>query len=129
MTHRNSRHRSQGYPMAVIMLCALLAACSNFERPVAEMSKAESAIELAERSGAQEYGAQALNNAREKYAAAQSAAVNEDFELAFRLANEADVDAQLAIAQTDRGKSEAALKELNTSLSTLHREATSDITD
>lgn len=125
MTHQHSKY----HVFAVITVCAALGACANFERPVADMSKAEASIALAERSGAQEYGAQALNSARDKYAAAQSAAINEDFELAFRLAKEANVDAQLALAQTDRGKSEAALKELNASLSTLHRETTSGITD
>jgi hypothetical protein len=125
MTHQHSQYHA----VAVIMLCALLGSCANFERPVAEMSRADSSIALAERNGAQEYGAQALDSAREKYAAAQSAASNEDFELAFRLANEANLDAQLAMAQTDRGKSAAALEELNASLSTLQRETTSGITD
>lgn len=126
MTHPRSRYHA----IAVLTVCFFLAGCANTEdRPVSELSSAQSSIELAERSGAQQYGAEALASAREKYAAAQSASLSKNYDLAFRLAKEATLDAQLALAQNDRGKSEAALKELNASLSTLHRETTSGIAD
>ena len=65
----------------------------------------------------------ALSSAREKYAAALQAAEDKDHEAALRLANEAEVDARLALAQTERGKSEASLKEINAGLDKLRREA------
>jgi hypothetical protein len=110
-------------------LCICLAACAGIGPPVAELTQAENSISEAERAGGQEYGAQALSDARLKLAAAQRATQNNEHEEALRLATEADVDAKLAQAQTDRGKSEASLREIDQGLNTLHNESTQDITE
>lgn len=119
------RKQSTRITIALIVMGAVLVGCASIERPVAELSKAEASIAQAERSGAQEYGATALDSAREKYAAAQQAAQDKEYQVALRLANEAEVDARLASAQTERGKSQAALQALDENLDTLRRETTS----
>jgi hypothetical protein len=122
MTTLSSFNRS-----ALAALCISLAACTGVDPPIAELSRAEASIAEAERDGGQEYGSAALEGARRNLAAAQRATANDDNEEASRLATQADVDAQLAQAQTDRGKSEASLREIDQGLNTLHDESTRNI--
>jgi hypothetical protein len=106
------------------LLCATLAACASTP-PVAlttELTRAEYSIDNAERNDAPQYGATALSQARDKLTAAKQAADDHEYTVAVRLAAEAEVDARLASAQADRGKSEASLKEINDNLTTLQRE-------
>lgn len=122
MTTLSSFNRS-----TLAALCISLAACAGIDPPYAELSQAEASIAAAERNGAQEYGSAALDSARQNLSAAQRATQTNDNEQASRLATQADVDAQLAQAQTDRCKSEASLREINQGLNTLHDESTRSI--
>lgn len=109
----------------IVMGATLLGGCaSNGERPTAQLSRAESLIDAAERSGAPKYGATALERARGKLAAAKRATDDGDNTEAFQLASEAELDARLAAAQADRGKAEVALREINASMNSLRRETT-----
>lgn len=112
---------------ALVALCICLGACAGTDPPVAELSQAEARIAEAERDGGREYSATALESARVNLAAAQRAAQDDENEEASRLATQADVDAQLAQAQAERGKSEASLREIDQGLHTLHNESTRNI--
>ena len=109
---------------ALAALCISLCACADLDTPVADLARAEASVAQAERNGGAEYSPAALASARNNLAAAQRAAQNNDNEVAMRLATQADVDAKLAQAQIERGKSEAALQEIDTGLNTLQNEST-----
>ena len=101
----------------------MLAGCAaSAPRPDSELASAETSIELAEESGAREYGPNALERARTKLALAQQAADRKENETALRLANEAQLDAELAASQADRYKAEEALAEINESIRSLREE-------
>lgn len=108
----------------VIAACALLpgGCASSPDRPAEELARAEQRIELAEQSGAREFGAPALDTAQTKLARARLAAEQGEYEEASRLATEAELDAELAAAQSNRGKAEESLREINASIATLRDE-------
>jgi hypothetical protein len=106
----------------VMMLIAAGGCASSTDRPDRQLFLAESRIELAEQSGARDYGALALSRAHEKLAQARLAADEEDYETAFRLALEAELDAKLAASQASRFKSEETLREINDVIDTVRRD-------
>ncbi len=101
----------------------LLSGCAtSSEKPTRQLSRAESYIEIAQNQGAQEYSAVALQSARDKLTQAKRAADKGDHEVARRLAKEAELDAQYAVAQTSRMQAQNSLREVQSSLETLRRE-------
>jgi hypothetical protein len=106
----------------VVLLLAISGCASSPDRPVQQMARTDTGIELAEQSGAQDFGAEALARAKEKRSSAEQAAERGDHDVALRLAKEAELDAELAMAQSNRGRAEAALAEINDSIQTLRRE-------
>ncbi|NND45003.1 MAG: DUF4398 domain-containing protein [Xanthomonadales bacterium] len=101
---------------------ALTGCASSADRPDAQMARAETSINLAQESGARQYGAIALTRAQEQLAQAETAAANGEYLVALRLAEQAELNAELAASQANRYKAEAALAEVNESISTLRRE-------
>ncbi len=89
-----------------------------------QIVKSQTSIDSAERSGAREYGAAALERARGNLKSAQAAVDRKDYDSALRLAHEAELDAKLAAAQTDHQKAQQALDEIIESIETLRREIT-----
>jgi hypothetical protein len=123
MTRSN---RSILHTAQMVLMCLVLGACaSSIERPVASLSRAEASVDHAEQNGGPQYGAAALERARDKLSAAQQAADKDRNAEALRLANEAELDARLATAQAERYKAEASLREINESISTLQQETSS----
>ncbi len=109
--------------MASATSLLLLTACaSSAPRPDSQLASAKTGIELAEESGAREYGPTALERARTKLAQARAAADRDENETALRLATEAELDAELAASQAGRYKAEEALAEINDSIRTLRQE-------
>ena len=107
----------------------LLAGCAaEVERPTEEMTRAKTLIDQAEKAGAQRYAAAELQQAREKLQDADEAVDDGKGEVAKRLAMEATVDAELAVARTASGEAQRAAEEINRSTETLQREATRDST-
>lgn len=105
-------------------LAALVAACaSNEERPTGELARARTLVDQARQSDAQQFASADLQNAQDKLRQADSAADKERYADARRLAVEASLDAELAVAKTRTGKAEAAAEEVAASLSTLQQEA------
>jgi hypothetical protein len=108
--------------VAASLLLALAGCASSASRPDAQLASAETSIELAEQSGAREFGPTALESARTNLTLAQEAAEHNDYDTALRLATEAELDAELAAAQAGRYKAEEALAEIRDSIRTLRDE-------
>ena len=89
------------YGLAVPGLCLLLAACASTPPPSPNLSAgARRAIELAQSAGAEEHAPLELRFAREKLSSAQQATAAEEYERAGYLLEQAEVDAELALART-----------------------------
>lgn len=109
--------------LLLLAALAMLTACaSGPDRPTAEIARAEATIEQAEQSGARQYATAELDRAREKLAAAQSLADQDEMELARRHAEQAILDAELASAMARNRKAELAVDELNETIRTLREE-------
>src|SRR5689334_20227833 len=85
----------------IIAAMLLLASCAVGEAPRAELGKAGTAIDTAERSGAAERAPAELNSARVKYQDANTAMRGAEYDRAARLAREAEIDAELAAAKAE----------------------------
>ena len=109
--------------IAATSLLVVLGGCAaSQERPDEQLASAKTSIDIAEESGAREFGMTALERARDKLSRAQKAAEREQYTLARALATEAQLDAELAASQANRHKAEEALAEINDSIETLRRE-------
>jgi hypothetical protein len=87
---------------------------------------AKSSVERAEQAGATEYAPVELSTARDKLQRAQAAAADHQGKAATMLADQANVDAQLAEATAREHKSHQAEMELQASLQALRQEAAHD---
>ena len=79
--------------------CAIafgIVACASAPMPTDKLAVAKSAVDRAEQAQAAQFAQVELTKARNKLAAAQSAADKHDAEVAARMADQAEVDAQLA---------------------------------
>jgi hypothetical protein len=109
-----------------VLLVALFATGCGSEpkRPTEQLTRAQTLIEQAEKSGAQQYAAADLETARNKLQAANQAAEKGKQEAATQLATEAAVDAELATARAASGEARRAAEELGKSTDTLREETT-----
>lgn len=104
-------------------LALMVAGCATSgEAPVQQLARAESSIEIAEQSGAREYSATALDQARDKLVVAERASREKDYETAYQLSTEAELDAEFARAKASRVKAENSLEEIQQTIETLRRE-------
>ena len=104
--------------------CALafgIVACASSPPPVEKLAVAKISIERAEQAQAAQFAQVELNSARNKYAAAQAAADN-DGDVAARLADQADVDAQLAESTARAKQQEQLVTQMEASLRDLRNE-------
>jgi hypothetical protein len=106
-------------------LCSLafgIVACASAPMPVDKLAVAKNSVERAEQAQAAQFAQVELSTARSKLAAAQSAADKRDADAAARLADQAEVDAQLA-EYTARAKQQQQLvDEMDASLRDLRNE-------
>ena len=105
---------------AVGILCA---GCATTDRPVAEITRARTLIEQAEKAGAQQYAAAELDQARNKLRLASAAAEDGKNDEARARANEAAADAELAQARATSGEAKKAADEVERGTDTLERES------
>ena len=106
-------------------LCAVafgIVACASAPMPVEKLAVAKSSIERAEQAQAAQFAQTELNAARNKFAAAQSAADKRDPDVAARLADQAEVDAQLAESTARAKQQEQLVSEMDASLRDLRNE-------
>jgi septal ring factor EnvC (AmiA/AmiB activator) len=107
------------------MLCAIafgIVACASAPMPVEKLALAKSSLERAEQAQAAQFAQIELNSARNKYAAAQAAADKRDADVAARLADQADIDAQLAESTARAKRQEQLVAEMDASLRDLRNE-------
>src|SRR4051812_2409481 len=97
-------------------------ACASTPMPVEKLTVAKTSIERAEQAQAAQFAQVELNSARNKYAAAQAAVDKHDAEVAARLADQADVDAQLAESTARAKQQEQLVTEMDAGLRDLRNE-------
>ena len=98
--------------------------CASGPRPTAEITRARTLIEQAEKSGAQRYAAVELDSARNKLREADVLAKQGDNDTARARANEASAAAELAVARTSSGEAQKSAEDVQKSTDALQREAT-----
>ena len=120
------------WPIAAVCAAALAACSTTSTAPNEQIALGSASIEAAQAAGAGQPGQPDLMQARDKLARAQAAARTGDNVKALRLAEEADVDAQVARSRVAADKSRRAAAELDASLAALrdelNRAATSPVT-
>jgi hypothetical protein len=107
------------------LLCAIafgIVACASTPMPVEKLAVAKSSLDRAEQAQAAQFAQVELGSARNKYAAAQAAADKKDAEVAARLADQADVDAQLAEATARAKQQQQLVAEMDASMRDLRNE-------
>src|SRR6187397_1931771 len=99
-----------------------IVACASTPRPVEKLAIAKSSLERAEQAQDAQFAQVELSSARIKYAAAQAAVDKHDAEVAARLADQADVDAQLAESTARAKQQEQLVTEMDAGLRDLRNE-------
>ena len=102
----------------------VLAACAS--NPVADekIAVAKASLQRAEGSGAPEFAPVELASARDKLARAEKANADRNLQPAILLAEQANIDAELAEANAQQQRSHKAAMEFDTSMQTLRQEST-----
>ncbi len=100
-----------------------LAACASGPVPNDKIAVAQAAVQRAERSGAPELAPVELANARDKLSRAQKAAADHQAQPAGLLAEQANVDAQLAEATANQQRAHKAATEFDASMQALRQES------
>ena len=101
---------------------AALAGCSSPPVPKPQLAVGQASVEAAQTAGAGELAPVELNRAREKLALAQAAVKDKKYEQARVLAEQADVDAQVARTRAGAERSRRAAEEVTASLRTLREQ-------
>lgn len=99
-----------------------IVACASAPPPVEKLTIAKTSIERAEQARAAQFAQVELQSARTKLAAAQTAADKHDAQVAARMADQADVDAQLAESTARAKQQEQLAAEMDDSLRDLRNE-------
>ena len=99
-----------------------IVACAATPMPVEKLAVAKSSIERAEQAQAAQFAQIELTSARNKYAVARAAADKNDAKVAARMADQADIDAQLAESTARARQQEQLATEMDASLRDLRTE-------
>jgi hypothetical protein len=100
-----------------------LAACASTPIPNEKIAVAKVSVQRAEQSGAPELAPVEMAAARDKLARAEKAAASRDAQPATQLAEQANVDAELAEATARQQRSRKAAMEFDASMQTLRSES------
>lgn len=109
--------------MACAAVAVGLAACASTPVPNEKIAVAKASVQRAEQSGAPELASVEMTAARDKLARAEKAAADHDAEPATQLAEQANVDAQLAEATAAQQRSHKAAMEFDASMQALRNES------
>jgi hypothetical protein len=126
ITRRSRRWPDRGRTAlySAVLAAAGLGACATVPpSPTPEMTRAESAIEQAQRAGAPELAPQSFQAAERKLSEAKTAVGQRDNAYAAQLVEEAYAEARLADLSAQSEKSAKAAAEVDTSIRTLENEA------
>jgi hypothetical protein len=108
--------------IGIAVACGL-AACASTPIPNDKIAVAQSSVQRAEQSGAPEFAPVELATARDKLSRAQKAAADHQAQPAGMLADQANVDAQLAEATAEQHRAHKAAVEFDTSMQALRQES------
>jgi hypothetical protein len=113
---------TRGMLVAMTISWALVAHAAN---PAADekIAVAQASLQQAEQSGAPQLAPVELESARNKLARAQKAQLERDFKVAADLADQANIDAQVAEASARAQHSHSAAAEFDASMQALRAEA------
>jgi hypothetical protein len=100
----------------------LALACASTPAPNEELGRARLALEQAERSGSTQHAELEMKLAREKLAAADREMAAHAYEPARRSAEQAEVDARLALVKSRRAEAAAADRELKQTVGAMEEE-------
>jgi len=100
---------------------AAVGGCASTPVPNEKIAVAQASLQRAEQNGAPEYAPVELATARDKLARAQAAAAHHDELPATQLAEQANVDAQLAEATASEKQSAKAAAQFDASLQALRQ--------
>src|SRR5512145_1943945 len=109
--------------IAICMAAGALSACAAAPDPNPEIQSARALVEQAENAGAAEFASRDIENARDRLRMAENADESHDDVEAQRFAEQAAVNAQLAMANTAAAKAERAAAESQQSIDALRKEA------
>jgi len=109
---------------SIIALAGVLTACAQAPQPPtdAALQAAEMAIADADRNGVNGYPSPELVESRSKLQQARAAIANEQPALALRLAQESQIDAELASAKATQIKEQRVNTEMEKSIESLQQE-------
>jgi hypothetical protein len=113
---------TQGAAVCAVIVIGL-AACASTPIPNEKIAVAKASVQRAEQSGAPEFAPVEMAAARDKLARAEKAATDREAEPANRLAEQANIDAQLAEATAQQQRSHKAAVEFDASMQTLRSES------
>jgi hypothetical protein len=125
-THRSYNMRFQLSPLATgaaIIALVTAAGCATTPIPNEKIAVAKASLQHAEQSGAPELAPVEMAQARDKLGRAEKAAADHDAQPATELAEQANVDAQLAEATAQEKKSHKAAAEFDASMQALRQES------
>lgn len=129
MTHRLTIMKvvgADGSPLqllvAVAILFSLVACATVPQPPTQELAAADMAITSADQARVSDYASAELHEARTKLAAARAAVQQEKMILAQQLAEQARVDAELALAKAEATKAKAVNDEMLKSTDVMKQE-------
>lgn len=112
-------------PSKIMLIGATLSLASCASKPPVpneQLAVSKAAIEQAQRAQANEYAPVELRQAQDKLSQAQAAVQREDYDLAKRLAEQAEVDARHAETKSHSTKARNAVAEINESIQALREE-------
>jgi hypothetical protein len=107
--------------MGIALMTA--AACATTPIPNEKIAVAKASLQHAEQSGAPELAPVEMSQARDKLSLAEKAVADHDAQPATQLAEQANVDAQLAEATAQEKKSHKAAVEFDASMQALRQES------
>src|SRR5262245_6406384 len=100
-----------------------IVACASTPMPTDKLAVAKTAVDRAEQAQAAQFAQVELTTARNKLASAQAAAEKHDADVASRMADQAEVDAQLAEFTARAKQQEQLVDQMDASLRDLRNEA------
>jgi hypothetical protein len=119
--HLRSHQMMQGIGIIIVAL-TIMAGCASIPEPTEQMALSKNAVNNAISEGANEFAPVQLRSAMDKMDAAERAVAEEEYEDAKQLAEQAQVDAQLATSMARAGKAQKTVRELEEGNRTLQQE-------
>jgi hypothetical protein len=115
--------RANSFALSVLAILAIGCASQPPQALTTQLAKTDTSIQQAEQAGAAENGLVELQQAKDKRAEAQKALRAKDYDVALRLAQQAQVDAQYASQKSEAREAEESAVEVQRANDAVRREA------